>query len=61
MIDGCKNNPENSSAANVGKCITSGFIISSFKSVENNHDLYRDEDCMKKDLWIILRASNKDE
>ena len=26
MIDGCKNNPENSSAANVGKCVTSGFF-----------------------------------
>ena len=22
--------------------------VSSFKSIENNHDVYRDKDCMKK-------------
>ena len=50
-IDGCKNNPENLSAAKVSKHIPSGFsmsTISSFKSIENNHDAYRDKDCTKK-------------
>ena len=36
--------------ANVLHQAFSMYIISSFKSVENSHDLYRDEDCMKKDL-----------
>ena len=43
-IDGCKNNPENSSNAKVSEYIWSGFSmskISSFKSIENNHDVYR--------------------
>ena len=35
-IDGCKNNPENSST------------ISSFRSIENKADVYRGKDCMKK-------------
>ena len=49
-IDGCNNNPENSSTANVSDHILSGFSIStiSFKSIENEHDLYRGKDCMKK-------------
>ena len=37
-IDRCKNNPENSSTANVSKHIPSGFsmaTISSFRSMEN--------------------------
>ena len=40
---GCKNNPENSSATKLGKHILSGFsmsTISSFKSIENNYDVY---------------------
>ena len=43
-IDGCKNNPENSSNAKVSEYIWSGFSIpkiSSFKSIENKHDVYR--------------------
>ena len=50
-IDGCKNNPENSSTTKVGKHIPSGFsmsTISSFKSIENKHDVCRGKDCMKK-------------
>ena len=49
-IDGCNNNPENSSTAKVSDHIPSGFSIStiSFKSIENEHDLYRGKDCMKK-------------
>ena len=49
--DGCKNNPENSSTANVSEHIPSGFSmskISSFRSIENKHDVYRSNDCMKK-------------
>ena len=47
-IDGCKNNPENSSTT---KDIPSGFsmsAISSFRSIVNNHDMYRGKDCMKR-------------
>ena len=50
-IDGCKNNPENSSTTIVSENITSDFLmstISSFKSIENKHDVYRGKDCMKK-------------
>ena len=46
---GCKNDPNNSSTTKAGGHIPSGsmFPISSFKSVENKHDVYRDKDCMK--------------
>ena len=50
-IDGCKNNLENSSATKVSEYIPSGFsmsTISSFRSIENKHDVYRGKDCMKK-------------
>ena len=50
-IDGCKNNPEKSSTIKVGENILSGFsmsTISSFKSIENKHDVYRAKDYMKK-------------
>ena len=43
-IDGCKNNPENSSTTKVSKHIPSGVSIStigSFRSIENKHDVYR--------------------
>ena len=44
-----KNNLENSSATKLGEHILfSIFKISSFKSIENKHDLYRGKDCMKK-------------
>ena len=42
---------ENSSATKVSEHIPSGFSmskISSFRSIENKHDLYRGKDCMKK-------------
>ena len=48
-IDGCKSNLENSSKAKVSEHIPSGFsmcTISSFRSKENTHDIYRDKDCM---------------
>ena len=50
-IDGCKKNPENSFTIKVGEHIPSGFsmsTISSFKIIENKHDVYRGKDCMKK-------------
>ena len=50
-IDGCKNNPENSSKTKVSKHVPSGFLmstISSFRSIENKHDVYRGKDCMEK-------------
>ena len=50
-IDGCKYNPENSFTKKVGKHILSTFsmsTISSFRSVENKHDVYKGKDCMKK-------------
>ena len=44
-----KNNLENSSATKLGEHILfSIFKISSFKSIENKHDVYRGKDCMKK-------------
>ena len=50
-IDGCKNNPENSSTTKVSEHIPLGFsmsTISSFRSIQNKHDVYRGKDCMKK-------------
>ena len=50
-IDECKNDSENSSPKNVGEHIPSGFpisAISSFKSIENKHNIHRRKDCMKK-------------
>ena len=50
-IDGCKYNPENSSTTKVGENIPSGFAIStisSFKSIENKHDVCRGKGCMEK-------------
>ena len=50
-IDGCKNNSENSSTTRVSEHILSGFsmsIISSFRSIENKHGVYKGKNCMKK-------------
>ena len=47
-IDGYKSNPENSSPTKVNEDITSGFsmsTISSFKNIENKHDVFRDNYC----------------
>ena len=49
-IDGCKNDSENSFTTKVDKHVLSGFsmsTISSFKNIENKHDVYRGKDCMK--------------
>ena len=48
--DRCKNNAENSSKTKVSEHIPPGFsmsTISSFRSIENKHDVYRSKDCMK--------------
>ena len=50
-IDGYKNNPENSATIKLGKHIPSDFsvsTISSFKSIENELDVYRSKDCIEK-------------
>ena len=42
-IDGCNNNPDNSSTTIVSEYIPSGFpmsTISLFRSIENKHDVY---------------------
>ena len=49
-IDGCKNNSENPSTTKFNEHIPSGFstsTISSFKSIENNHDVCRCKNYMK--------------
>ena len=61
-IDGYKNNPENSSTTNVSKHIPSDFsmsTISSFKSIGNKHDVYRDKDCMKKFCELLRKHAMK--
>ena len=50
-IDGCKDNPENLSTAKVREHTASGFsmsTISSFRSIENKHGIYRSKDYMKQ-------------
>ena len=50
MIDGCQNNPENSSTIKVSEHIPAGFLmstISSFKSIKNKLDVYRGKVCIK--------------
>ena len=63
-IDVCKNNPENSPTTKVIKHTSLGFsrsIRSSFRSIRNEHDVYRGKDCMKKfcDFLILKRVGNK--
>ena len=48
-IDGCKNNPKNSSTTKVSEYIPLVFsmsAISSFRSIQNKHDVYRGRNCM---------------
>ena len=59
-LDGCKNNPGNSSTTKVGKHISSGFsmsTISSIKSIEKKHDAYRGKDCIKKFCKFLTEHS----
>ena len=69
-INGCRNNPENSSTAKVSEHIPSGFLmstISSFRSIENKHGVYRVFlfYCCKKmfiliNIWMIRKNLMKD-
>ena len=48
-IDGCKNNPKNLSTTKVSEYIPLVFsmsTISSFRSIQNKHDVYRGKNCM---------------
>ena len=50
-IDGCENNPENSSTTKVSKPIPSGFsmsTISPFRSIKNWYDVCRGKNCMNR-------------
>ena len=61
-IDECKNNPENLSTTNVSEHIPSGFsmfTISSFRNIENKHDVYRGKDCMKRFCEILREYAIK--
>ena len=61
-IDGCKNNPGTSSTTEVRKHIPSGFsksTVSSFKSIENKHDVYRGKDCMKRFCKSLRKHATK--
>ena len=49
--DGCRSNPVNLSEAIVSEHISWDFSVStitSFKNIENKHDVYRGKDCMWK-------------
>ena len=61
-IDGCKNNPENTSDTKVSKHIPSGFpisTISSFRSIEDKHNVYICEDCTKKFCEFLRKHAIK--
>ena len=61
-IDGCRNDPENSSTTKVRKHIPSGFsisTISSFRSIENRCNMYRGKDCMKKFFEFLREHTMK--
>ena len=61
-IDGCKNNPKNSSTAKVSEHIPPGSLmstISSFRRIEHKHDVYRGKDCMKKFYEFFREHSMK--
>ena len=50
-VDGCANNPENSSTTEINEHIPCGYSMSTiwaFDHIENKHTLYHGKDCMKK-------------
>ena len=62
MIDGCKNNPENSYTTKISEHIPSGVsmsTISSFRSIENKDDVYRGKDCTKKFCEVLREHAMK--
>ena len=61
-IHGCKNNSENPSLIKVSEYIPSAFSmskISSFRNIENKHDVYRDKDCIKKSYEFLREHAMK--
>ena len=61
-IDGCKNNPESSSTTKVSEHVPSRFsmsTISSFRSIENKYDVYRDKDFMKRSSEYLREHAMK--
>ena len=61
-IDGFKNSPGNSSTTKVSNHIASGFsmsTISSFRKIENKHDVYKGKHCIKQPLQILKRTRNE--
>ena len=61
-IEGCKNNPRNSTTTKVSEHIPSGFsmsTISLFRSIENKHDVYRGKDCVKKFCELLREHAMK--
>ena len=61
-INGCKNNPEKSYTAKVSQHIPSCFLmstISSFRSIENKHDIYKPKDCMIKFCRFLRKHAMK--
>ena len=61
-IDGCKNNPENSSTTKVSEHIPSGFSMStrsSCRSIENKPDMYIGKDCIKKFFEFLKKHAMK--
>ena len=61
-IDECKSNPGNSFTAKVREHISSGFLmstISSFRSIENRHDVYIGKgsmlcECLREHVMKII-------
>ena len=50
-VDRWKNNPAELSTTKIGEHIPCGYSMSTiytYDGIENNHDVYRGEDCMKK-------------
>ena len=61
-IEGCKNNPKNSTTTKVSEHIPSSFsmsTISLFRSIENKHDVYRGKDCMKMFCELLREHAMK--
>ena len=60
-IGRCKNNLENSFTTKVAEHIQSVSMskISSFKSTENQNDVYRGKDCMKKFCESLRKHARK--
>ena len=55
-IDGCANNPGNSSKTKIGEHNPCGYWMSTiwaFDHIENKHTLYRGKDCMKKFCYSL--------